>query len=515
MSGFFRRLFGLQDDQPKASPSPTSQPPRWREAPSRTLTEDIGHRVVLTTTFPTGPHGFVSVVGESFHQDVLRTLAVRLGSDAIFSARLVPEPLNPHDANAVAVCVNDDLAKIGYLARDVAEAYHAPLAQLGRPVTCPARLSGVDGVPIGVVLDFEAVRQALGLSLASVDHGDIDYDASAEYHRLYRATRLLVNETRPLEASDPPEAVARYRRALTTLSECRELARVKGLDAHGYALNQTDAIPIDRLTRCLVAIGNVEEASKELDTFVEVFPHAADMTLVKSARERIHRARGGVPTPKPKRAPRATQVSTVPTLSGGLTSRRPDARYGQLDLGGVDALQANDVDAEGWNIADGPERVVTITSKSWQHFEPDLPKGLDNRFYNEMTPVHVVRVLQKYVTIRTPAKRADELWRAIDVAYHRREQAPETRLFAELLMERFATQHREADRPPHAYVWHAKLLEERQRWDEAVAVLTGAITLGINDGTARGFAGRLEALQRKAKRAARSAPATATARTRY
>jgi hypothetical protein len=106
--------------------------------------------------------------------------------------------------------------------------------------------------------------------------------------------------------------------------------------------------------------------------------------------------------------------------------------------------------------------------------------------------------LQKYVKLRTPAERADELWRAIDVAYHRREQARETRMLAELLMERFATQHRHTDRRPQAYVWHARLLEERQQWDEAVAVMTGAITLGINDRTARGFAGRLESLQRKA-----------------
>lgn len=67
----------------------------------------------------------MSVVGESFHQDVLRTLAVRLGSDAVFSARLVPEPLNPHDATAVAVCVNDDLAKIGYRIRGFGESLQA------------------------------------------------------------------------------------------------------------------------------------------------------------------------------------------------------------------------------------------------------------------------------------------------------------------------------------------------------------------------------------------------------
>src|SRR5687768_7993260 len=106
MSVFLKGLFGQRDGQSKASPSPTSQPSRWREPPSRTLTDDIGHGVVLKTTFSTGHHGFVSVVVESHYQDALRALAGRLGSDGIFTARLLPEPLNPHD-NVVAVCVND------------------------------------------------------------------------------------------------------------------------------------------------------------------------------------------------------------------------------------------------------------------------------------------------------------------------------------------------------------------------------------------------------------------------
>ena len=197
---------------------------------------------------------------------------------------------------------------VGFFVQAMRAEYHAILPPHGGIRWRGDHRAAIGHFETTILLDpaHAKAHNSLGLSLASVDHGDIDYDASAEYHRLHRATRLLVNETRPLEASDPPEAVARYRRALTTLSECRELARVKGLDAHGYALNQTDAIPIDRLTRCLVAIGNVEEASKELDTFIEVFPHAAEMTLVKSARERVHRARGGVPTPRPKRAPRAT-----------------------------------------------------------------------------------------------------------------------------------------------------------------------------------------------------------------
>jgi hypothetical protein len=89
----------------------------------------------------------------------------------------------------------------------------------------------------------------------------------------------------------------------------------------------------------------------------------------------------------------------------------------------------------------------------------------------------------------------------VDVTYHRREQTAETRALAELLIERFVAHHRNVDRGPEVYVWHAKLLEERGRWDEAAARLDQAIALGIDDRTARGFTGRLETLRRKAKRA--------------
>lgn len=291
MRGFLRVLFGQRGD-PSTSPSPPLPTPsqRWREAPTKNLTDDLGHGIVTTVTYPTGHHGFVAVVGESHYQDVLRALAGRIGSDGIFTVRLVPEPHNPHDANAVAICVHGDLAKVGYLARGVAKTYHGLLARCAEPVTCPARLAGADNAAIGVVLDFEAVRHRLGLPRVSVDHGDIDYDASTEYHRVNQANRLFVKDTRPLEESDPAEAVARYRRALTTLSECRELAQVKGLDVHGFALNQTDAIPIDRLIRCLVDSSHGEDAAKALDHFIDEFPHARDMTLVKAARARVNRA---------------------------------------------------------------------------------------------------------------------------------------------------------------------------------------------------------------------------------
>ena len=54
----------------------------------------------------------------------------------MLTARVVPEPLNPDDANAVAVCTSDDLAKIGHLARfEVEHDYNRVLLKRGGDVS--------------------------------------------------------------------------------------------------------------------------------------------------------------------------------------------------------------------------------------------------------------------------------------------------------------------------------------------------------------------------------------------
>lgn len=80
------------------------------------------------------------VVGEAYRSEGIRTLfpARRLtgGADLETTARLVPEPLNPHDPHAVAVVVEGVL--VGYLARDEAVKYQRLLIDLNR--------SGLDAV---------------------------------------------------------------------------------------------------------------------------------------------------------------------------------------------------------------------------------------------------------------------------------------------------------------------------------------------------------------------------------
>jgi collagen type III alpha len=61
----------------------------------------------------------VSVVGTSHYQPALAEISGRIGDEEIrFETRatLVPEPDNPHDANAIAVHVAN--RRVGYLSRD-------------------------------------------------------------------------------------------------------------------------------------------------------------------------------------------------------------------------------------------------------------------------------------------------------------------------------------------------------------------------------------------------------------
>ncbi len=105
------------------------------------------------------------VVGESHrHADLAGLRTSLVGDPNQFEvwtvAKLVPEPTNPHDRNAVRVEIHRRL--VGYVSRD-----EAPEVRLwvkarergGRPVFVVARLAGgrvVDGRvgPIGVVLEY-------------------------------------------------------------------------------------------------------------------------------------------------------------------------------------------------------------------------------------------------------------------------------------------------------------------------------------------------------------------------
>jgi hypothetical protein len=72
------------------------------------------------------------VVGESHYQDALAKIAgpkTSAGVDLAVRARLVPEPDNPHDSNAVAIYVQG--LKVGHLPRDMAAEWVETLRRRG------------------------------------------------------------------------------------------------------------------------------------------------------------------------------------------------------------------------------------------------------------------------------------------------------------------------------------------------------------------------------------------------
>jgi hypothetical protein len=146
----------------KPIPGASATPP-WRPDPVNTIATEVAPGITATMSYQTGHHGFVQVVGESHYQETLQQLSQLFATigrtERVFTVKLVPEPDNPYDPNAVAVVTEGD-AKVGYLSRDVAKSYQKHLLQQPSVVTCPAKLVGGQGSKrsIGVVLDFESVQ---------------------------------------------------------------------------------------------------------------------------------------------------------------------------------------------------------------------------------------------------------------------------------------------------------------------------------------------------------------------
>ena len=148
LSSLFRR-------PEQAAPDVTQTP-----AAQFVINNPAGDGTVPAALLPaTGRGFFVEVKGESHYQDVLRAYRAESGGDNDTSVILVPEPTNPHDANAVAVKTfqNDT---VGYVGREEAARYQPTLIvlqQRGLTCVCAAQLRGGTGAKksIGVWLDLE------------------------------------------------------------------------------------------------------------------------------------------------------------------------------------------------------------------------------------------------------------------------------------------------------------------------------------------------------------------------
>jgi hypothetical protein len=95
----------------------------------------------------------IEVAGETYHVKGIKRVYAEVGMPITSAGAtiddvqcvLVPEPWNPHDANAVAVVVGTH--HVGYVPADMAEAYAAPLCELAERrllVTGQARIWALD-----------------------------------------------------------------------------------------------------------------------------------------------------------------------------------------------------------------------------------------------------------------------------------------------------------------------------------------------------------------------------------
>ena len=101
-------------------------------------------------------YGYLSIVGESQYQGALRMIATKYGR--ICWAKLVPEPDNPFDRNAVMIEISG--YTVGYLSRGEAKRYQRRLLPLAEPIQVPAKLIGGtrDKASFGVLLDHREVE---------------------------------------------------------------------------------------------------------------------------------------------------------------------------------------------------------------------------------------------------------------------------------------------------------------------------------------------------------------------
>jgi len=116
-----------------------STPPKGTRTPDlnrEEITKNIADIIRGNGTFS------LNVVGESHYQHALNRICggkTDDGHNKNVSARLLPEPDNPYDSNAVAVYIDDDI--VGYLDKQTAKRYKGILHE-SVIEKCPAIITG-------------------------------------------------------------------------------------------------------------------------------------------------------------------------------------------------------------------------------------------------------------------------------------------------------------------------------------------------------------------------------------
>jgi hypothetical protein len=119
-----------------------------------------------------------------------------------------------------------------------------------------------------------------------------DYEAIEKYHQLRNANRTFVAETKPLEKTDPEQAVERYRLALGRMLKYESLTLERGLVADlDVGPNWGDPGILDRLTLCLQRLGLFDEAVAEAEAYFAKFPTVLNLGAGQRIKARVDRIR--------------------------------------------------------------------------------------------------------------------------------------------------------------------------------------------------------------------------------
>lgn len=215
--GFWHNVFGRQA-QPKSSQGVITRPLRThlgapRDTGSAERTQGKRGQAILAD-FPLVAEFHQSVNGESHYQPALRVAAggrsAHMTGDNWESAievlaRLVPEPANKYDGQAVAVQV--DGRTVGYLPRDIAGEYQPSLLRLvgsGSVASCEGRIVGGGSRYYGIFLkmcgpgtiDFlrqlpPDVEPVCGMATVMVTGEEQHQDVLSAFHKMGADIRHL------------------------------------------------------------------------------------------------------------------------------------------------------------------------------------------------------------------------------------------------------------------------------------------------------------------------------------
>jgi len=121
---------------------------------------------------------------------------------------------------------------------------------------------------------------------------EFDYEGLDRFHKLRNKNLRWVDETRPFEKTDLPQAVARYRKALISMREYEAIETERGLVAEmGGSRPWGDWIILDRLTLCLIKLGRIREAIDEAEKYFADFPSLLELAAGKRIQARIEKQR--------------------------------------------------------------------------------------------------------------------------------------------------------------------------------------------------------------------------------